>query len=245
MPNTQLVEIVRNQAVTTSLKVADYFGKRHADVIRAIDNILTQGASVSNERQMTLVKMFRKTSYVDAKGEHRPLYQMNFDGFALVTMGFTGKKALEFKLAYVHAFPHVEEDNQLHKEIVDGEEFYVADTLEEFLVLSFGEKIGKELLEHLQAPVEPQKACVYVLKMANGTVKIGVAADFDKRVATLEHASGLEVEESYHTPYIDRNVAYKIENACHKEFAAKRLKGEYFDITFEEARAAVKPRAIS
>lgn len=39
----------------------------------------------------------------------QPMYLMNRDGFSLLAMGFTGAKALEFKLAYINAFNEMEE----------------------------------------------------------------------------------------------------------------------------------------
>lgn len=101
---TVLVETYRNEPVTDSLKVANYFGKRHGDVIRAIDNIIKQGAAIGTERKIALSKMFKKTDYIDASGKSNRMYRMNFNGFSLVSMGFTGAKALNFKLDYIAAF---------------------------------------------------------------------------------------------------------------------------------------------
>lgn len=36
------------------------------------------------------------------------MYIMNRDGFSLLAMGFTGKKALEWKLKYINAFNEME-----------------------------------------------------------------------------------------------------------------------------------------
>lgn len=109
--STELVEIVRKQAVTTSLKVAEIFGKEHKNVIRDIDKIVSDMAEVASEqessklRSLETAKMFRKSSYkVEGQLRSYPMYYMNFDGFTLLAMGFTGKEALKFKLAYIDAF---------------------------------------------------------------------------------------------------------------------------------------------
>jgi Rha family phage regulatory protein len=47
---------------------------------------------------------FGAVEYLDAKGESRVMYRITRDGFTLLAMGFTGKKALEFKVAYIRAF---------------------------------------------------------------------------------------------------------------------------------------------
>lgn len=84
--------------VTTSRKVAEYFEKEHKHVIRDIEKLISNGSNFG------LVKMFFISQYKDKKGETRKEYLLTFDGFSLLVMGFTGPKALEFKLAYIKAF---------------------------------------------------------------------------------------------------------------------------------------------
>lgn len=97
----ELINIKDEEAVTTSLRVAEIFEKQHSKVLRSIENL--------NESKNGLVeKMFRKVTYKDAKGERRPMYYINRDGFSLLVMGFTGKKALEWKLKYIEAFNQME-----------------------------------------------------------------------------------------------------------------------------------------
>lgn len=47
---------------------------------------------------------FRQSSYFNVQGKEQPCYEMTKDGFTLLAMGFTGKKAIEFKLNYINAF---------------------------------------------------------------------------------------------------------------------------------------------
>ena len=79
----------RNGHITaTSLQVAEHFGKRHRDVLRAIRNL---GCSAEfNERNFALV------DYIDDKGERRPQYHVTRDGFAMLAMGFTGSQAVRW-----------------------------------------------------------------------------------------------------------------------------------------------------
>ena len=93
------------KAFCSSRQVAEEFGKRHADVLRAIEKITAPTSGVSaefNERNFALV------TYKDAKGERRPEYLMTKDGFAILAMGFTGKKAMRFKEAYIRRFNEME-----------------------------------------------------------------------------------------------------------------------------------------
>lgn len=96
---TDLVEIKNNEAVCTSLDVAEKFNKRHDNILRDIFNLL-KNEGVKN--------MFQKSSYRDKKNETRSMYYMNRDGFSLLVMGFTGEKALEWKLGYIKAFNKME-----------------------------------------------------------------------------------------------------------------------------------------
>ena len=97
----ELINIKNDEAVTTSLQVADVFGKRHTHVLDKIGQLI-------NEPKIGLVEMFKKSTYTDAKGERRPMYYINRDGFSLLVMGFTGKKAIEWKLKYIEAFNQME-----------------------------------------------------------------------------------------------------------------------------------------
>ena len=95
-----LVIMQGKQAVTTSLKVAEVFNKNHRDVMESIRNLTAENSAVE--------KMFEKSSYINLQKHEQPMYCMNRDGFSLLAMGFTGKKALSFKLKYIEAFNKME-----------------------------------------------------------------------------------------------------------------------------------------
>ena len=96
-----LVTIQNDRVITTSLKVAEYFGRNHSDVLRSIRNL--DCSLEFNARNFALVK------YKDAKGEERPMYHITRDGFTYLAMGFTGKIAAQFKETYIKAFNSMEE----------------------------------------------------------------------------------------------------------------------------------------
>ncbi|EKZ0176098.1 ORF6C domain-containing protein [Enterococcus faecalis] len=93
------------QVVTSSLQVAETFRKQHKHVLQAIDE-LKQGLAENS------ADLFYEDIYVHPqnKQSYRQVI-MNRDGFTLLAMGFTGQKALQFKLKYIEAF------NQMEKEI--------------------------------------------------------------------------------------------------------------------------------
>lgn len=91
-----LVIMKSQKALTTSLKVAEVFSKAHRTVLDKIRNLTAQNSAVK--------KMFAESTYVNRKGQEQPMFYMNRDGFSLLTMGFTGEAALQFKLEYIEAF---------------------------------------------------------------------------------------------------------------------------------------------
>ena len=104
MSKKKLVFIENDQPVTTSLKVAEVFDKNHQHVMRDIRGLIGQVEDVSKIGQM-----FQEAEHADKYGRPQPMYLMNRDGFTLLAMGFTGAKALKFKLAYISAFNKMEE----------------------------------------------------------------------------------------------------------------------------------------
>ncbi|MEF2597337.1 MAG: Rha family transcriptional regulator [Lachnospiraceae bacterium] len=104
---SELVYLKNEEAVCDSLQVAEKFRKRHADVIRSVENL------IKNDSTQNCVRCFKKSNYKDAKGEQRPMYIMNRDGFTFLVMGFTGKEAMEWKWQYIKAFNQME--NIIHE----------------------------------------------------------------------------------------------------------------------------------
>ncbi|ENZ3823089.1 Rha family transcriptional regulator [Pseudomonas aeruginosa] len=108
-----LVMVNDGQVVTTSLKVAERFGKRHDTVLRAIRRLeCSDDFHARNFAEMIVD--------VDiGKGARRksPAFRITRDGFAFLCMGFTGKEAAKWKEAYIHAFNWMAE--QLFKRSMD------------------------------------------------------------------------------------------------------------------------------
>ena len=85
----------------------------------------------------------------------------------------------------------------------------------------------------------PGYACVYVLLMSDGTVKIGFSGNLRARVAKIKRDSKLTVNDLYISPFMPREVARLIEWACQEKFSSRRVEGEFFSVKFETACAAV------
>lgn len=102
-----VVSIINNQVVTTSLEVARVFDKRHDNVLRSIEQIVADLKNEASDSNFT-ESNFGLSEYTDSTGRTLPLVNLTRDGFTLLAMGFTGKRALQFKLAYIAQFNAME-----------------------------------------------------------------------------------------------------------------------------------------
>ena len=89
----------KGNPVTTSLKVSEIFEKDHKHVLQSIENLVAENSAA---------KFFHKSTY-ENRGKQYPMYFMNRDGFSLLVMGFTGEKALKFKITFIEAFNAMEQ----------------------------------------------------------------------------------------------------------------------------------------
>ncbi len=105
---SDLVIVNRGQVVVSSRQVAENFRKDHRNVLASIKEIIGVAENSAD--------LFYETTYVHPQNKQQYTeYLMNRDGFTLLAMGFTGKKAIEWKLKYIQAFNAMEE--QLKKPI--------------------------------------------------------------------------------------------------------------------------------
>lgn len=91
------------EVFANSRDVAAFFGKNHRDVTRAIDALVAQEPNLG-------VRNFAQGYHTlpeTGSQQHRH-YEMDRDGFTLLAMGFTGSKALKWKLRYIEAFNAME-----------------------------------------------------------------------------------------------------------------------------------------
>ena len=110
------VSIHNGRPAVTSLDVSKFFEKRHGNVVRDIAQI------VSNSPKKFSRLNFELASYLDEQAKNRPMYIIHRDGFMLLVMGYTGKKALALKLAYIEAFNRMEAE--LAAEIREAQQQY-------------------------------------------------------------------------------------------------------------------------
>lgn len=101
------VAIINGEIKTNSIVVAEHFGKRHADLLRAIESLECSPEFI--ERNFALIEVDVKVGFGTRKDK---AYEITRDGFAFLVMGFNGKNAARWKEAYIHAFNAMAEQLQ-------------------------------------------------------------------------------------------------------------------------------------
>lgn len=90
----------KDTARANSLMVAKMFGKHHDKVVRDIENL--DCSAEFNAANFGVIK------YTDSRGRKQRAYAMTRDGFVFLVMGYRGKKAAQFKEAYIKRFNEME-----------------------------------------------------------------------------------------------------------------------------------------
>ena len=97
----QFVQVKGNKIITDSHTVAKVFGKSHKNVLRDIYNLLQDCPDEFGGLN------FELTSYKDRWNRDKPMFEITKNGFVLLVMGFNGKRATQFKIAFIEAFDYL------------------------------------------------------------------------------------------------------------------------------------------
>ena len=96
----------KDTARVDSRFVAQFFEKHHRHVLRDIERITEPNSGLSEE----FIRLnFELSFYKDSTGRKLPCYMMTRDGFTMLVMGYTGKKAMRFKEIYIKRFNEMEQ----------------------------------------------------------------------------------------------------------------------------------------
>ena len=91
--------------VVTSRQISDDFEKEHRNVVRDIETLIANIGGAQN-----CADLFIEAEYQHPQNKQfYKEYLLTRDGFSLLVMGFTGSKALEWKLKYIEAFNKMEQ----------------------------------------------------------------------------------------------------------------------------------------
>lgn len=149
-----------NCGTTTSLKIAEKFNRQHKTVLAAINDLEIP--------QEFIEQNFLPYSYIAKNGKANPAYEITFDGFTLLAMGFTGKKAMEFKVKYIKAFRAMEAElrKRQDKPVIVSEHTRSLPSGKKEIVLSAKarEEIGGIVKSVLQAEIRERENIRDVLR---------------------------------------------------------------------------------
>lgn len=95
------VQQVDGQLLVSSREIATNFEKQHKHVIEKIENTRAENSA--------LQEMFIESTYIASNGKTNKEFLITRDGFSLLVMGFTGSKAMNWKLRYIEAFNKMEQ----------------------------------------------------------------------------------------------------------------------------------------
>lgn len=133
---TPLVTLHNGVPMTSSLQVAQTFGKEHRRLLQDIRNLECS----PKFKEHHFVQSFYIRD-IEGRGQHKyPLYYMTRDGFTFLAMGFTGKIAAKFKEDYINAF------NQM-------EQFIISQALDEKVLMADLKKRCEKLSGSLKSSV--------------------------------------------------------------------------------------------
>lgn len=184
---TNLVVMKNDQAVTSSLQVAEVFGKQHKHVLEAIENKLSTA-----ENSAQLKTMFKQDLYTATNGKMNKMYYMNRDGFTFIAFGFTGAKADDFKLKYIEAF------NAMENHIKQAE-FEIPQTRAEALRLAADLEEENQQLKLVNTELKP-KATYYDLVLQSKSLLsvTQIAKDYGMSAVALNkklHELGIQYKQ--------------------------------------------------
>lgn len=208
-----------DQAVTSSLLVAEKFGKEHKHVLDSIRKLIEGCAEISAD------PMFEETTYVNEQnGQVYPMFLMNRDGFSLLVMGFNGKKAMQFKLDYINEFNKMEKmirDSIKPKSQLEILQMSINQLVEQEHRLSSVERdvaeTKKEIEEMKQERIENGKLLLEAEVSGNKVPEISMRNKILRLVNQYAAATNTTQRDVWHNIYQNLYYAYNISINSYKD----------------------------
>lgn len=210
------VKEYEGQPVVGSREVADNFEKEHKHVLRDIKEKIKVSPILGSP------KYFIESTYVDKSNRQSKEYLLTRDGFSLLVMGFTGAKALEWKLKYIEAFNKME---QYIKERQPKVPTTYKEALQHLLVQV--EENERLQLENQQQVKVIEKQSEVIGEMAPKAEYFDALVDNNLLTNIRDTAKELGVKERIFTEWlIQKNLCYRDKKRKIKPYANKM---KYFE----------------
>lgn len=227
MENEIILKEVNGEILANSREISERFEKEHKHILRDIKNLIDQNWAVKN--------MFEESEYVSDRGRKYPEYNMNRDGFSLLVMGFTGKKALEWKLKYINAFNKMEE--AIHKSLNSKDAAILAivnadGDIQRAMAISSYEKLVTQPLVKALEEQKPLVDFANKVSIANNNIDMGKMAKLlheknnidigrNRLFEILRNKKILMSDNTPYQTYIERNWFKVIETTKDTQYGTK------------------------
>lgn len=201
-----------DQVLTSSLLVAETFGKEHQHVLRDIRNLL-EGLAKSGD-----TPMFAETTYVHEQNKQAyPMFVMNRDGFTLLAMGFNGSKALEFKLEYIKAFNEMERQLKEQQKPLSHLEILVQ-SAQALLEQSKRLAAVEQRLDEIEVERETNTVLLLSSPTSNEPVpELSLRDNIRQLVNKYSAATGIKQQDVWHKVYNQLYYLYHINLKAYKK----------------------------
>ena len=175
----ELITIKKDEAVTTSLIIANQFNKRH-------DNVIADIRRLDCSAEFTALN-FKESRYKDSTGKYNPMYYLTKDGFMFLVMGYRGKKAADIKENYIKAF------NSMEKVVREKQTSTWIETRQQGKFTRKAETdVLKQLVEYAKGQGSKNSEMLY---MAYSKLANKLAGIKDRETATVMQLNNLSLAE--------------------------------------------------
>lgn len=234
-----LVAVENEHAVTTSLRVAEVFGKQHKNVLRDIQNLdCSDDFRKLNFEPSHIIKQLPNNG-----SKKLPMYYITRDGFMFLVMGFTGKTAAKWKEAYIKAFNEMEAKIRAEQMAKAIEEHDRKEAIEYEKLLEREER-EEAAIDARVAAMPPAKSRK---RQAEPQTNGGIIEDYNgKRVVSSLTLAKLQGREHYYVCDSVRRIAkyfarpgrviYRCSRAVNNGNGGERQDGVVYYVTIEAFR---------
>ncbi|PWT30509.1 hypothetical protein DKZ27_06250 [Limosilactobacillus reuteri] len=205
--------IIKNRnAVVNSRDVVKVFHKQHKNILRDIDRLKSDWSNftrlksepsktlnpnlspvdletLNHVSKMKFDDCFIPSTYITKDGRTVRSYDMNRDGFTLLTMGFNGRDALAFKLAYISRFNEMEQELTKRNTLYDLEKYLrkqLTDTIQQYYT---GDNLGREIMQLTNL--------LYMVATGHNAAKLKRDRGFSKDVSAFAEVLTSDEREAY------------------------------------------------
>lgn len=212
-PDVLFNVIIKNRnAVVNSRDVAKVFHKQHKNILRDIDRLKSDWSNftrlksepsktlnpnlspvdletLNHVSKMKFDDCFIPSTYITKDGRTVRSYDMNRDGFTLLTMGFNGRDALAFKLAYISRFNEMEQELTKRNTLYDLEKYLrkqLTDTIQRYYT---GDNLGREIMQLTNL--------LYMVATGHNAAKLKRDRGFSKDVSAFAEVLTSDERETY------------------------------------------------